>query len=67
MTPDHPLYIAARARLEASDVLRPYVDWLLSGPEPESHCEWLATGDESEIEDLGETLKLISEYVAAGG
>lgn len=63
----HPTHVAARERLEASDSLRPYIDWLLSDPDSEQHCEWLATGDEKEIEDLGETMKLISEYLAAGG
>lgn len=67
ITSEHPLHAAARARLEASDRLRPYAEWLLHDPESESHCEWIATGDEDEIEDFGETLKLVTEYLAAGG
>jgi hypothetical protein len=61
------LYERAKARIESSDRLRPYMRWLLNDIEyaTDDRCHWVLGEDEESLEWVGETCKVASECLAA--
>lgn len=66
---DRDLYDRAKARIESSDRLRPYADWLLLWFEIETdgNCYWVLESSEDDLEYWGEGCKLASEGLSSGG